>query len=291
MTVAIAYNGGAYGTYLEWCLTALTSYSSIDLPFTKLGNSHQFLGNHVGNINGWKKYINSPCHLGIARLHPKVRQSESLSANMDYICDTASSVVYLYPDRNSVLLCVNNYFSKIWTDWMSSQTEFSIEKIYNSWPVSKDTPIGDIDPWIKREFLSLFQMSAWFDQIEWYHPDNWSNPKCHVVTISELLRNFESTIELICDKTGIVPIRKVSTLLTAHTRNLELQQYLTHDQLCNNIIQSTIASVCMEWEPLSLPSEAWLQWELKNQGWQIKCNGLDIFPTNSVQLRELLYPV
>jgi predicted nuclease with RNAse H fold len=45
------------------------------------------------------------------------------------------------------------------------------------------------------------------------------------------------------------------------------------------------------WEPLPLPSEAWIQWQLRNLGYELRCHGLDMFPTNSVQLRELLYRV
>jgi len=32
-----------------------------------------------------------------------------------------------------------------------------------------------------------------------------------------------------------------------------------------------------------------IQWQLRNQGYEIQCHGLDMFPTNSVQLRKLIY--
>jgi hypothetical protein len=47
----------------------------------------------------------------------------------------------------------------------------------------------------------------------------------------------------------------------------------------------------LHWNPLPLASEAWIQWQLRNLGWEIKCHELDIFPTNSVYLKELLYHI
>lgn len=293
MTVAITFVGGAYGTYLEWCLTTLTSDSAVQLPFTSVGNSHLFAGNHLKNITGWKKYLESSNKFAFARMHPKTFETDSLSENMDYICKTAESVIYLYPGKDTMLLCINNYFSKIWTDWQIYQFSSHIDPkaIYNNWPVEAGTSIKDIDVWIMREFLSFYLIPAWMNQVEWYHIDHWSNPKCFVVTVTDLIYNFESSIQQICNHANITPVRPIADLLPYHSQNLKLQQHLTQDQTCNNIIQSVIDRTDISWAPLSLPSESWVQWELRNQGFEIKCNGLDIFPTNSVQLRELLYTI
>jgi len=43
------------------------------------------------------------------------------------------------------------------------------------------------------------------------------------------------------------------------------------------------------WDPLPLPSEVWIQYRLRELGYEIRCHGLDIFPTTSVQLKKLLY--
>ena len=293
MTIAITFAGGTYGTYLEWCLTTLTSDVEVQLPFTDSGNSHLFAGNHLKNITGWERYLNSGDNFKFARMHPKTFETDSLSKNMDYICDTASSVIYLYPGRDSLLLCVNNYFSKIWVDWQSYQFNSHIDPntIYDNWPVAHGTPIKNIDNWIMREFLSFYLMPAWMNQTEWYHIDTWSHPKCCVVTTTDLLHNFESSLQRICDHANIIPTRKISDLVPYHAHNLSLQQHLTQDQICNDIIQSVLSDTDISWNSLSLPSEAWIQWELRNRGFEIQCNGLDKFPTNSVQLRELLYQI
>ena len=80
MTVAIAFNGGAYGTYLEWCLTTLTSSDPIVAPFTKRGNSHKFLGNHLINFSNWQDYNTSGNVFDFFRFHLEKDHKENNSS-------------------------------------------------------------------------------------------------------------------------------------------------------------------------------------------------------------------
>lgn len=293
MTVAIAFNGGVYGTYLEWCLTTLSSTNASVPPFSNIGNSHNFKGNHLLNISGWKNFKAANFSAQFVRLHPKTLQAESLSANMDYLCDTADSVVYLYPDSESILLSLNNFTYKIWNDWWENtfSTEEHIEKLYRHWPISKDTKISDIPNWIKREFLSFYLMPAWFAQVEWNHLATWQHPKCCVVTVNQLLYDFENTIQRIKEHCNLNFEKNVAELIPFHQQNLKLQKYIAQDRICNQIVNDVVANRQFSWDELTLTSESWIQWELRNRGFEIRCDGLDTFPTNSIQLRELLYPI
>ena len=85
--------------------------------------------------------------------------------------------------------------------------------------------------------------------------------------------------------------RDVVELLPFHQQNLKLQKYIGQDQICNQIIDAVVNNQPFEWEELTLTSESWMQWVLRNRGFEIRCDGLDMFPTNSIQLRELLYTV
>jgi hypothetical protein len=293
MTVAIVFNSGSYGTYLEWCLATLTSKDPIQSPFTTEGNSHCYRGVHLLDINGWKNYVNKQVHHQFVRFHPKTKKSESLSDNLNYVCNTATSVVYLYPDLDSVLLCINNYITKMWADWWEKQfnRDIDINCIYQNWPVAPGSTADQIPKWVQREFLSFYLMPAWFDQIEWYHPNSWSNPKACIIRVKELLFDFENTIKNISQHCNIDLVRSVIDLLPYHQQNLDLQKHLTQDQLCKNIINQTLTGQDFHWGALPLGSEVWIQWQLRNLGFEIQCHGLDMFPTNSVHLKELLYSV
>jgi hypothetical protein len=295
MTVAIVYNGGAYGTYLEWCLTTLTSDAPIVSPFTDIGNSHKFKGNllEIG-LQGWQSFLDSDNNSKFARFHPTSLDHPDLDGNLDYICSTADHLLYVYPSRDHVLLSVNNYISKTHgSNWWNhrANTDGFLDTIYKSWPVSVGTPPNDIPIWIRREFLSFYLMPTWFDQLKWYHLDYWNNPNACIVTTEDLLHNFETTMNRIQQSAQLEFVRPVSDLLHFHEQNLNLQKNLTQDSLCKDIMQSVIGDSDLEWDMLPFGSEVWLQWELRNQGFEIRCNGLDTFPTNSIQLKELLYSV
>lgn len=293
-TVPIIYNGGCYGTYLEWCLTSLCSDQPIYDPFTSIGNSHEFEGNHLRNIQGWREYLSSSLQYKFARLHPKFLKTESITDNLNEVLLSATDIIYLYPDKDSVLLTVNNYFTKIWDNWWNHQffEDIDASKIYSNWAVA-NIPIGEIPTWIRREFLSFYLMPAWHAQVEWYHLDSWNHPRSHNIQVKDLLYNFESVINRLQKMLNLNFVRPVSDLLPYHKKNLQLQKFKNQDQLCKNIIDSTVNNFEFDWSDQLVPlvSESWIQWQLRNLGYEIQCHELDTFPTNSVHLRELLYTI
>lgn len=292
MTTVIAFNGGAYGTYLNWALDSLTNNCELISPLTANSNNHGYRKNHLGNIQGWHNYLLDSHDSLFVRLHPKTQINESLSQNLETILERAEFVIHLYPDHNSVLLAVNNYYSKVWNDWWGNQymSDEERNKIYTNWPVNHDVPFDQIPRWILREYLSLYLMPAWFDQIEWYHPEKWKHDRAIVIHIKELLYDFEATMEHIRKVCGYQYIRPTSDMLPIHNQMIQAQKNLTQDWLCNQIVDSVTNERYFDWTNhwLSLPSEAWIQWQLRNRGWELECDSLDIFPTNSVKLRSLM---
>lgn len=287
MTIAIVYNGGAYGTYLEWVLTTLTTNIPIVAPFRPNGSSHQFHGNHAGDMHSstWKAVVNKKKSVLFVRLHPKTQQHEVLGDNLNKILDVAEKVIYLYPDPNSVLLTINNFYSKIDPRWQNVR---SLDPMFALLRSTQTEPV-----WRKREILSFNLMPVWYDQMEWYYPARHAIKPCKVVPLSKLLYRFENTILKIQKFCNLEFKKSIDDMIPYHSTMLSLQKWSTQDQLCNNIINSILSDQLVDWgdQILPLPSQSWLQWELRNRGFEIQCNGLDKFPTNSVQLRELLYPV
>ena len=292
-TIPIVFNGGAYGTYLEWVLTTLTTNIDIVVPFNQNGNSHRYSGKPLANLTGWNNYVGSVHLSRFVRLHPKTTKEESLDRNLENILSTVDKMIYLYPDRNSVLLNINNFYTKIWKDWWQNRlldTQFA-NNLYNNWPIDPGTPVDKIPTWILREILSFNLIPSWYDQVEWYHPDKWQNPKCIVVNICNLLYDFESAVTCIQNFCNLQFTKNIKQLTPYHNQMMQLQKYLGQDQLCHQIVQSTVNGAQFDWNELPLISQSWVQWELRNQGFEIECHGLDIFPTNSIQLRKLIYPI
>lgn len=295
MTVPILFNAGAYGTYLEWCLTSLCSPEDLIMPFTQTGSSHNFEGNHLLNMQGWREYLKKGTPKQFVRLHPKTTKDELISNSLDEIFQSVDKIIFCYPDAESVLLNMNNWIFKIledpWIEIWSNPVEFCVDKeeLYSSWPITPGTSIENIDPWIRREFLSFYLMPAWQSQVEWYFPDQWRSSNCLYVFTKDLLHDFENTLTDIVDFLQLEIRQPISSLLLYHEQNIKLQKHINQDSICNQIIESTLKDNFITWNRLPLPSEAWIQWQLRELGYEIRCHGLDIFPTNNVQLKELLY--
>jgi hypothetical protein len=294
-TIPIVFTGGAYGTYLEWLLTTLTTDLPVIDPFTKSGNSHGYRGKHLLNMAGWNEYVdNIDTPLKFVRLHPKTANTESISDNLKTILSSVDRCIYLYPDVNSMLLVINNYFDKIWEDWWVHQisNDIGLDKIYSNWPVDPDCPIDQIPVWIRREFLSYYLMPAWYNQVEWYHLDAWKNSRCTTILVNQLLDNVNDTLSQIQKDNNLVWTKSFNDIFPMHQKMLSLQQHRNQDQLCRDIIKSVVTDVPeLDWSDLNLPlaSQSYIQFELRNLGFEIECHSLDNFPTSSVYLKSIIY--
>jgi hypothetical protein len=214
-----------------------------------------------------------------------------LDNNLNQILNVAEKIIYLYPDPGSVLLTVNNCYTKMWEDWWQEQLTDPLfaDNLYSNWPIDKDASIEQIPVWVKREILSFNLIPSWHDQVGWYHPDRWSHPRCQLVLINELLYNFESTLQRLHKFCNLEFKKPITDLVPVHDTMLSLQLHRFQDQLCNNIVNHTLANEPFEWEGIPLPSQGWVQWQLRNLGYEIRCYGLDKFPTDSATLRDILY--
>jgi hypothetical protein len=292
-TIPIAFSVGCYGTYLEWVLTTLSVDQHIAPPFTDTGSSHLFFGNHVENNAGWLRYLQGDQRHRFVRFHPKEKKNQSLSANLNQVLDSVDRMIYIYPDADSVLLVINNWLSKVRKDWWAHYivSAQNLEKIHANWPCCAGQSADDIPVWVRREFLSFYLIPAWQDQIEWYHPDAWHDGRCAIITVSELLYDFESCLSKLQQFANLSYKKSIDEILPYHEIMLELQQHRTQDQLCKNIVETTINDSMFDWsgQEIPLPSQSWIQWQLRNSGWELACDGLDTWPTNSVQLKQLLY--
>ena len=134
-------------------------------------------------------------------------------------------------------------------------------------------------------------MPMWQAQLEWDHTKSWTDPRCLVIGVNELLLQPELTFDKIKNFCNLDYVQSPKVIMALHEKMLSLQHNLGQDQICTAIINSVQQQTELHWNPLPLASEAWIQWQLRNLGWEIKCHELDIFPTNSVYLKELLYHI
>jgi hypothetical protein len=67
------------------------------------------------------------------------------------------------------------------------------------------------------------------------------------------------------------------------------QQYLLDEHaIIKNIVKFTISNTLYTWKKLNLISEAIIQRQLRDAGYEIRCYNLNELPTNSIDLHQLL---
>jgi hypothetical protein len=126
-TVAIYYQAGAYGTFIEWCLNYFTDESfNEELPFSKNGSAHKFIGNPVFSEKMYQDLIDSSDCPQFVRFHPGVTSVENATLlkspdsgpytcyknEIEKISSATKKTVVLYYNMESILWGCSNSITK-----------------------------------------------------------------------------------------------------------------------------------------------------------------------------------
>ena len=286
-TIPILFSGGSYGTYLEYLLNTWTDQgSNLDqstLPFTDQGSAHGYVGQHLINLQGWQQYLSQSKFYKFVRLHPKTLKSENINNNIAEIADSVKHLILITVDPNSELTVLNNYYSKVWTNWIQTQFADFIDPdaIYQHWPVELGTNINEIPKWILREFFSYYLMPAWQDQtrVDQHNlPNNVIN-----VTVNNLLQNFQPTFDQILSQCELVCNTNLDHI---HNAMLQGQKFLHNQQHCEDIVNAVKNHSNCEYRStqLTFVDEVWIQWQLRNLGIELACHDMNQFPRSLSEL-------
>jgi hypothetical protein len=88
-----------------------------------------------------------------------------------------------------------------------------------------------------------------------------------------------------------VPDEMIEPLQQVYRHWLTLQKQINKDQICNQIVNSLRDKIPFNWSHcnLSIVDEAWIQKTLRDNHVEIRCHGLDVFPTNTEDFLPLLF--
>jgi hypothetical protein len=148
---------------------------------------------------------------------------------------------------------------------------------YQSW--------RDMQAWELREWFSLFYpiwVNEWIESFNQV-PDNFLK-----ISNTELLFDPKNTLIKIincCDLT----VKSAIDLDKFIAEWQQKQNYVVEEfNLLDRIIKNTLNKIDYNWDNLNIISESIVQQRLRARGYEIRCDGLNIFPTNSISLYNLL---
>lgn len=290
--VCIVFNGGSYGTFIEWCLNYFSDLTFAEsLPFTDTGNSHNFNGVHKLNFQGIINFVESDNNIPIVRFHPKTQISEDIMYNLSYINTHFNKIIYLMSGVDTVAWNINNKFEKIWPEgWLQHNKTEYLENL-SKW---QGTTLDQMQLWEKREFISLYSYLQHLSEseLEKYPQIQEEFNKFYFIDISELRDNFKETILSLLEYCQLTAVR-IDKMQYVYDHWIKCQHHCNKDQLIKIIVNSIIDNNYHDWSTykLTLVDEALIQYFLRKQHIEIKCYNLNIFPTNTTKLREYLYHV
>ena len=146
----------------------------------------------------------------------------------------------------------------------------------------------DMKVWELREFISMMYRS--FIE-EWIEAPDLTPTRWLKIRSDRILNDTENVLIDICNFVDRFDYSKLAELKEFIITWKQKQQYLINEvNLVNEIVNAVVNQRRIFWDPtkLCIWSEAMIQKKLRDNGYELKCSGLDTFPTDSVKLRLLL---
>lgn len=145
---------------------------------------------------------------------------------------------------------------------------------------------SEMKQWEFREWFSLFY-AQWVQ--EWIVSQQQVDSTFLKVDHLDVLDNFVPTLSKIIKHCGLTEtdgLEEFSKLWRSK------QQYIVDEfELLDSIVTRSINNSDFSWEPINVIAEAIIQQRLRALGYEIRCDGLNTFPTDSKTLYNLLEKV
>ena len=271
--IKVYFPHGCYGTYLSQCIYNYTNLRTE--PFERLifdtnGSSHHF-------------------RLKKEELSSIIRYGHIGALYLDVDAD---QVVVVLPCQDHRLDYHNNQFFKTgqeqFINYVLTQmsTEEAVHKLNLHWGYTGNLD-STIPRWIVREWCS-FWLNDMFDQTYNLKEYNKINSTVKISTQDFFENWIETFYELALALKLFVTI-DIDTIKKQHEQFLKLQKFhniqLRCEQYVNDLINGVDSNITLH----SIFDEAYIQQLLRQHDIEIRCHELDIFPSTTQDLKNLIY--
>lgn len=273
----IVYPGGCYGQFTGWALEWIQGNYPVEYrPFTDKKNSHKWNGNFMTSID---KAVAHPKER--AHVHPINEETDNIVTGIEKSLTVYDKVIVIYPALSDFLWNCNNKLTKIYGEkgWFKNNSKHFGDM--SKWK-SKDT-------WEYREFLSFWLYDQHMSETGYKDIIDYNNNRVFKIQINQIRDDFNNTFNKLSKWLQIENVRSDDDLTKLHMDWIQNELYLYKDKLIENIVDAIINNVDIPMNECSIFDQADIQRKLRNAGYEIKCYGLNEWPSTTTQLRELIY--
>jgi hypothetical protein len=285
--IHIFFVPGMFGSTIEYVLSNYTKeLNPVNGGIMPDGSIHSFYKkNHILNAKDISKIKDQQIHTPIypfEDLHfEDILKIYPISNAQDryllmYANDFASAELNILFQYHKISKGLN----KGWEIFTSNHVEM-IQNI-QSWNTTYQS-YNDMQLWEFREWFSLFYptwIQEWKDS-QRIAPEHWLK-----ISNMDMLTDTENTLKQIINYCGLTAQKEISEFSNTWKK---AQQYIINEyNLITDIVNHTLEQKSFTWQPINLIAESLVQQKLRSEGFDIRCDGLNIFPTNSLDLYKLL---
>lgn len=276
--IRVCFAAGCYGHFLGQCLyyfTNLRSGAFQDLLFDDTGSSHDFRQNSDARLK---------IRLGHRSHQAKKYFDDTLEAQ------AGDSIITILTSADHWLDYMNNQFSKKYHKDLSGYLDDLVSgqelrhKFAGAWDCDHD--LAQAPVWMQRELCSYMI----FDMLrDGYAKDHCGFDQALLITTQDLFYDFNSKFRAITTALGLTIDVTQETLDSNHQRFVKSQVYHGSQLRCQNWVQQVLTDGNAPCPALTLFDEAYIQHLLREQGWEIRCHGLDRLDCTADHMRQLIY--
>lgn len=278
--IKICFPPGCYGHYLSQCLWYFTDVSDSeirDFVIDSNGSSHAFRKNHLAKKHiqiGHMTYITS------AMTHPA-----TLTVNQNDKCITICPVEHNWLDYYN-----NQYVKQSKSNLISfigEQTSIDEikSKLQTQWGYYADVD-SDVPRWIMRELWSYYIADILHSG---YAYDRCLLKDSIRVSASMFFKDFIKEFKNLCRHLDLKIMTTDQVLQNNNDRFQILQKHHDSQNRCKKWVEDLLADRDSPVPIHTIFDEAYIQHMLRLRGFEIQCDGLNQFPSTSVQMRSLIY--
>ena len=279
-----------FGSMIEMALRAFTDLDgTIEPRFKEDGSAHTFRKQH----HPWTSEMIelSDDNISITTpIYPFREQGleeilDIFQTSMPCWADDKKILIYAPDTRWAEINILFQYYKigiglghglEIFGGNVNSRDIIGWNKDYVSWQQMKT--------WEYREWFSLFY-PQWIQ--EWIISKNQVPDDFLTVSNQQILQSTEQTLLEIADFCGVKIIHPIDDFSKQYQ---ELQKYVLHEyDTLTEIPSMVINKKSFSWPKLSIVAEGMLQNHFRNLGYEWRCDGLDILPTNSIEFADIIY--
>jgi len=294
--IHVFFDCGSFGSTIESVLHNYTDHSvPIDSKILDDGSMHSFLKEqHVTSV----KILDDFLHQGTSNSNTITTPTypfkefklptilEHFSLSQSWATDT--KILIFQPDLRACELNLLFKYHKVCISYINAGLDIIIgdnqhnivnwNQTYTHWSQMKT--------WELREWLSLFYTGFVQEFIDAKDQvtDDWLK-----LTNTDILYNTKESLLKIINHCGLTNTKDLTDFVTKWQ---QAQKYIVDEfNLLDQIVDCAIANQPLKWQPINIIAEAIVQQRLRAKGYEIRCDGLDIFPTDAIMFNTLLEKV